>query len=412
MSIFKRANFGAAGHPLAGLIVSLVLLFAFIVSACGQAPQSDSKVTAVTFSSKVLGEDRRILIRTPPGYETNENHYPVLYITDGDSYLGHTSNSVEFLARNGRISELIIVAITHSDRTHDLTPTRVEAESPTSGGADSLLRFIADELIPHIERNYRTRPYRILAGHSFGGLFAVHAMLTKPDLFNAYIAAAPSMRWDSELLVRRAADFFKDRKQFNVTLFLTLSGGERREAFPAFDHFLTVLNSSDVKDFEWSAQRFPDEDHGSVVMLSYYYGLRKIFAGWQGPTPLQTEKPAEDLMIYENHYRRLSQRFGYAIFVPEQLTNSVAYRLLQAGKTEDAITAFKANVNRFPASANASDSLGEAYENSGRLDLAVLFFEKARALGQQNKDANATLFKEHLERAREKLKRSEIKTRP
>ena len=47
------------------------------------------------------------------------------------------------------------------------------------------------ELIPKIEGQYRTQPFRIFAGHSLGGLFAVHTMLTRPDLFNAYIAVSP-----------------------------------------------------------------------------------------------------------------------------------------------------------------------------------------------------------------------------
>ena len=161
-------------------------------------------------------------------------------MTDGDAHLGHTSATIEFLSRNGRMPEMIVVAITNTDRTRDLTPTNAsmprrdgtEMNFPTSGGSDKFLKFIETELIPKIEKDYRTQPYRVFAGHSFGGLFAIHSFLTRPEIFNAYIAVSPSMQWDNHLLSRKAEEFFKDRKELNRTLFLTLAneGGPRARA--------------------------------------------------------------------------------------------------------------------------------------------------------------------------------------
>lgn len=134
--------------------------------------------------------------------------------------------------------ELIVVGITNTDRTRDLTPTNAslwradgtEAKLPTSGGADKFLKFIETELIPKVEANYRTQPYRVFAGHSFGGLFALHTFLTRPELFNAYIAVSPTMDWDNHLLSRKAEEFFKDRKELNKTLYLTLANEGGRHA--------------------------------------------------------------------------------------------------------------------------------------------------------------------------------------
>jgi predicted alpha/beta superfamily hydrolase len=98
----------------------------------------------------------------------------VLYLLDGESNFEFTAAIVRFLADNERIPEMIIVAVDSGDvaqRTHDLTPpTQKEVEnrfSPGNGGADDFLAFMSDELLPFVERNYRTRPYRILIGHSF-----------------------------------------------------------------------------------------------------------------------------------------------------------------------------------------------------------------------------------------------------
>ena len=144
-------------HRSTSLLGALVLLVLFSSSAIAQYGGGPAKLT---IKSSVLGEDRTILVRTPPGYETNKLAYPVLYMTDGDAHIAHTSSTIEFLSRNGRMSEMIVVGITNTDRTRDLTPTKGigpnAAQFPTAGGSDNFLKFIETEVMPEIEKRYRT----------------------------------------------------------------------------------------------------------------------------------------------------------------------------------------------------------------------------------------------------------------
>jgi len=371
-------------------------------------------VTKYTIKSEVLGEERTILVRTPQNYETNGAKYPVLYLTDGDAHIGHTASTIEFLARNGRMSELIVVGITNTDRTRDLTPTHVTTTAPTtgtvqfptSGGADKFLKFIETELIPDIEKRYRVQPYRVLAGHSFGGLFAVHTFLSRPELFNSYIAVSPSLQWDNEFEVKRAEEFFKNRKELKATLYLSL-GNEPGAIGEGFKDFKALLSKVQVKGFEWQAEQMTDEDHGSVVMRSHYDGLRKIYDGWQVARDAQTGAFTGDLKAADEHYKWLSEKFGYQFWTPENLINQIGYQFLQNGKSDEAITVFKANVERYPGSANVYDSLAEAYERSGKIELATPLYEKAQTLGRQNDDPNLAIYKTNFERATEKMKQAE-----
>ena len=107
------------------------------------------------------------------------------------------------------------------------------------------------------------------------------------------------------------------------------------------------------------------------------------------------------------HYKKLSDKFGYSIPVPENLINQIGYQFLFDGQTDDAIAVFKANVERYPGSANVYDSLAEAYEREGKIDLAAPLYDKARTLGQQNNDPNAAVFKANSERAQTKLKETQ-----
>ena len=393
---------------LAGVFALLVLISS---SAQAQAPPG---TTALKINSAVLGEERTILVRVPPGYETNKQRYPVLYMTDGNAHIGHTSSTVEFLAQNGRMSELIVVGITNTDRTRDLSPTHVTTtvaggnsalQFPTSGGADKFLKFIETELIPDIEKRYRVQPYRILAGHSLGGLFTIHAMVSRPELFQSYVAVSPALQWDNQVAVKRAEDFFKARKEFQATLFMSL-GHEPGPIEDGFHQLKQVLEKNQAKGFEWEAQVLDDEDHGSVVLRSHYLGMRKVYNGWLVPRDPDSGQVAGDFKGVEEHYQKLSQKFRYAIPVPEQLINQMGYQSLFGGRSDDAIAIFKTNVERYPDSANVYDSLAEAYERSGRLELAAPLYDKAQTLGQRNQDPNLAVYKANFERVSEKIKQA------
>jgi uncharacterized protein len=387
----------------------LISTLVFCVVATTALAQPET-YTRLPLHSAVLGEERVVLVRTPPGYAQNGLRYPVLYMTDGLAQMAHTVSTIEFLTRNGRLPELIVVAINNTDRTRDLTPTKASLQRPdgqpfnfpTSGGADKFLKFIETELIPKIVSSYRTEPYRIFAGHSFGGLFALHALLTRPEVFNAYIAVSPTMQWDNHLLARRAEEFFKDRKELNRTLYFTLAN-EGGAAKIGFERFQAILARHTPRGFAWGASLMEDEDHGSVVLRSHYQGLRKIFDGWQMPTEAATGNIPGGLAGVEEHYKRLSARFNFTILPPEPLVNQLGYQLLREKKMDDAIVAFRANVERYPNSANVYDSLAEAYETNGQLEAARANYEKAVQLGQKNNDPALPTFKTNFERVSARL---------
>ncbi len=384
------------------LFLFVLLNLTLTVVAFGQNQQ----LNRLAIKSEVMGEERVILVQTPASYANGKQRYPVLYMTDGAAHLAHTAATVDFLARAGRMPELIIVAITNTDRTRDLTPTNAAMKRedgsplklPTSGGADKFLTFIETEVIPKIESSYRVQPYRVFAGHSFGGLFALHALLTRPESFNGFIAVSPTMHWDDHLLSRKAETFFKERKELHRTLYLTLAN-EGGEAKVGFERFKAILSKHTPKGFSFGSALMEDEDHGSVVMPSHYAGLRKVFEGWQ----LTGNVASVDQV--EAHYKKLSARFGYAVLPPEALINQFGYQLMALGKNDEAVAAFKLNVKNYPESANVYDSLAEFYEKNGKLDLAKPNYAKAVELGQAN-DPNLPVYKTNLERVTEALKKA------
>jgi len=391
------------------LMRRVLILLVLLIPFTSQFAQQANVPLTVTIDSKALNETRTILIRTPASYGNGQRKYPVVYMTDGDRQLPHTAATIDFLSREGRMPEVILVGITNTDRTRDLTPTHLAEATlegqtlrfPTSGGADKFLSFIESELIPYVETHYRTQPYRVFTGHSFGGLFAMHVFTSRPGLFGGIIAVSPTFSWDNDWVNARAAELVKNKREMNATLVVTI-GNEGDALDREFAKFKALMESRAPKGLEWTAIRFDDEDHGSVVMPSHYAGLRKVFAPWRFVISL-TDDPALLLPKAREHYARLSKRTGFPVPIPEPTTNLIGYRLLQTNRITDAIAAFKTNVENYPNSPNVYDSLGEACETSGDLAAARENYERAATLGKAGGDPNTNIYEQNLARVTKAL---------
>jgi predicted alpha/beta superfamily hydrolase len=395
-------------------VLSLFVLL-HLVAICSSAQDVAPPVPQrLDVHSNILKEDRVIWVRTPPGYQQSKGVYPVLYQTDAPGHINETGSTIDFLVDNDRMPELIVVGIANTDRVRDLTPTHADVKNPdgtadtypTSGGADRFLDFIQNELIPEIEKRYRTAPYRIFAGHSLGGLLAIHALITRPELFNAYIAVSPSLQWDDGHTLHQAQKFFATHSELKRALFFSLAneGSTDNPMGRNFEQLQKTLAAGAPKGLIWESARYPDEDHSSTVLRAHYAGLRTIFAGWQIPRDEKTGLRGGGLAGLQEHFEKLSERFGYRIPVPENMMNGLGYQLMEKRKFEDAIAVFEKNVELYPESANTYDSLGEGLEAAGKLEAAKQNFQKAIELATKNNDGSLPEFQRHMERVTSEIK--------
>lgn len=348
----------------------------------------------IKIHSKVLNEDRHLWVYCPTNYKHSEAKYPVLYLLDGDAHFHHVTGIIDFLSNLSSMPEMIVIALPNTDRNRDFLPTHVERIS-SSGGADNFLKFFKEELIPYVEKNYKTASYRILCGHSYGGLFSVYTLLTNPELFNAYIAISPSLYWDNRLLFKKAEILFKKQPGLKKFLFYTMGGKEREQMRSAAQDFEKLLKEKAPKGLKWQFQLMEEEDHGSIPHRTVYNALENLYSGW-GISFQDTSM--QKIEVLKKHFETLSEKYGYQIPIPEALINILGYIFLGQEKVEEAIKVFTFNVKSYPNSANVYDSLGEAYENNNQLELAKKNYETACRLAKKNQDPRLVTFKKNLER--------------
>lgn len=379
------------GFLLKTILMVTILAF-LLINNYSFAQSKGEKIVigeTVTIQSKILNEERKLYIYKPVGYEQSKEKYPVLYLLDGHSGFHHTTGIIWSLRRFGRIPKILVVGILNTDRNRDLTPT--ESYFPTAGGADNFLKFLKEELIPFVDKDYRTQPFRILFGVSLSGMFTIYTLLTAPDIFSAYIASSPSLWWDKRGLLKKAETVFAKPFKFksNKLLFITVGGRDDSNArdpdniLSSTDSFCKILENKAPEGLEWHFDIYENGDHLTTPLQSLPIVFEALYSDWQLPERITNSS----IQAVQNHFKSLSEKFGYEIPIPESTYNRLGYNLMNQQKYNEAIEIFKLNVKLHPNSWNVYDSLGEAYMRAGNKELAIHNYKKSLELNPQNDNA-------------------------
>lgn len=244
-------------------------------SSIASAPAATDSVPAhdsFTLQSKALGEARPINVYIPARFRAsrggNTSALPVLYMPDGglDEDFPHVTRMVESLIARGAIRPVIVVGVPNTQRRRDLTgPTRAASDStiaPRVGGSATFRRFLRDELMPEVERRYRTTRERGIVGESLAGLFVVETFLEEPTLFTHYIALDPSVWWNAGALVESAESRIAAFDTASRTLYLATSHEPSTAVGSA--RIAALLRAASPKGLRWTYEPRADLEHGNI----------------------------------------------------------------------------------------------------------------------------------------------------
>ncbi|NIM90181.1 MAG: tetratricopeptide repeat protein [Candidatus Aminicenantes bacterium] len=358
-----------------------VMLAIFVVSFFGPRTMAQEEGTEVVIgqslpmSSKILNREVAVLVSVPDSYNTSSTNYPVFYDLGGFNFK-YDCGTVEILSRTTDIPEMIVVGVPPVQRGYVPTPFEERGENPT--GADLSIKFLKEELIPFVEQHYRTNAFRILYGHSVGGLFTMYTLFNHPDLFTAYIAGSPWFQTNDQYWLKNIEKMAKVRKLDDKFLFMTVGKGEAELTLDTFKGLEKWMNNTPVTGLTWKSA-WVEGDHGSMVGRNVYDGLLFIFSGWKMPRESLRNADVQTIKEYVKTTTAKWERYGFESpsILPERLVNSYGYFLLNQKEYEKAVEIFAYNIERFPKSFNAHDSLGEAYMIMGKKEKAIELYKMA-----------------------------------
>jgi hypothetical protein len=302
--------------------------------------------------------------------------------------------------------EMIVVGIPNTDRTRDLTPTHMAVDPftkdssaflKTSGGGENFIAFMEKELMPFIESKYPTAPYKMLIGHSLGGLAVMQTLVHHPQLFNSYICIDPSMWWDNKRLLNETKAFLKNTKLERKSLYLGIANtmdegmdinkvakdtAVETEHIRAILELQTALESSKQSGLRYKGKFYGDDSHGSAPLITEYDALRFFFDFYNLKFGMGDFTDTTDALVrkIEKHFINASKQMGYKISPPESLVNALGYEFLSSKQFGKAGSFFKMNVENYPNSVNVYDSFADYLIAMKDTANAIIQLKKALAI--------------------------------
>ncbi len=357
--------------------------------------------------SNILHEERKVWIYIPNSFSysiyTGQRNYPVAYLLDGNTHFHAFTGILEHLSEeNGNLvcPDMMVVGILNTNRNRDFTPT-TDVDVKESGGGEKFSEFIEKELLPHIDSIYHPLPFRMLVGHSYGGLAAINIMLHHAAPFNAFLAIDPSLSWDNQVILKQADTLLAKTDFGNKRLFIGIANTmgsdislKRLQQDTSADNrhirslltFVNYLKNKDLRSLRWDYNFYEDEDHYSVPIRAEYDALHFIFRNYPFTaynelfdSTISTDSAKR---IVTDHFQNLSSELGYRVLPPEHFINAVAGMFLRDRLVARSEAFYVMNVQCYPQSSNANKSMAEFYARQNEKEKAAVYFKQANTLGK------------------------------
>lgn len=250
-------------------------------------------------NSKELEEKRTLNIYLPQGYNPDSaSVYPVIYVLDGSQYedFPHIAGLAQFMNMYEILPKSIVVGISNlgKSRYRDFTYLSDDKQDlkaiPNNGGSEKFMAYIENEVIPLIEKNYKTSSHKTVIGQSLGGLLATEILFKKPYLFDDYVIVSPSLWWDNQKMVKKASDFLenlsknttelkKENPNYERKIFVSL-GKEHPTMHKVADKLVNSIKKlEETKNGTITLFYEPilEENHATILHLAVYKAFEKFY---------------------------------------------------------------------------------------------------------------------------------------
>jgi predicted alpha/beta superfamily hydrolase len=331
----------------------------------------------LTIDSKILMKKASINIRLPVSYQAlKQKRYPVYFKLGTDEGFASTAGTLHELSHNQEdpIPETIFVSLT-TETAVNIIERGVKSED--------FINFLEIDVIPYIDKHYRTQPFRILASGERFGMAPLYGLIHKPKLFQAYISMSPWIT-DASGLVSEFENFLKRNKDISAHLWLSVSGASREAK--NYKKVVSLLKKHDPQNLEWKSVQF------DKYVSSLSSALVSVFADRY----LAADSPVITAGVesIKNYYQKLSEnKYGYSIS-SENAMRDLGIAMFNKEEVKKAIKVFQINIKNYPNSPHVYAVMASALTEDGDLTGALAMQKIASELATKQNNAYDSYYKQ------------------
>ncbi len=324
--------------------------------------------------SSVLAEDRVLQVHLPRGYSADDLAYPVVYVFYSDWVEGYFSQLVNDLYHLSmdRMPPAILVGIPNTQRYRDLLPWPRERALGEEGRADRFLRFVREELVPFVDAEYRTKPFRVMVGPQAAAVFGLYTLLEAPGTFQAFVLNDPCVVDGPQRSLCRELPAFA-RSAHARGIYFAVShdlGGGPRDPEP-LQTLSAGLAAGVAEGFRWRIDVDPAWRF-FLPPLQTREALFDLFRDYPFPSPGEAGSLAE----IRAHYGLISRELGLTLDPPDLVLTLAANAMMERGDHAAALETFRHLEDLYPGSLNGPWGLANLHRVMGDTATAVRYYQE------------------------------------
>lgn len=317
------------------------------------------------------------MVSLPERYYASDRHFPTLYIIDADFQFQHVSALVKHLARMGKLPPMIVVGIANQGDDDYLYTTTWATEDKAFGGAAEFHHYLTGELVPLINKEFKSNSQKALAGYSLGGLFTLYSMMQQDSPFNAYLAMSPSA-WFDDYSVASKLESLLQKNKLSAPLFFSVA----REEDMGVDKVAAAFAASADNSLQWQFKSYPTENHFTTALPALYDGLQFLAPNYA--TDGTDMLAIGDYQAVIKHFQTLQKQWGGFQFEWLQAYQFAKYLFWskQVDKVDEILAAIEQS---FPESVTiVSIEIAKGLLIKGDNQHAKTILEKVKLEGEQS----------------------------
>lgn len=355
-------------------LVLFIGLFSFL--------NMDAQTIYKEITSEVLGEKRQIKIQLPRNYENSDKDYPVFYVFDADYMFEPVAGIVDYYGYWEDMPEAIIIGVNQGELRENDCYYSEQNSLPAESGAE-FFDFVGTELVPFVDRNFRTENFKVAVGHGKTANFINYFLLKSKPLFQSYIVLSPDLAKDMPKYVSEALAVTEQKTFYYLATSKDEVSKIQQKTEALAEKLKTVENSNVMKNFV----TYEDASHYTMPVHAMGDAIEKLFLVFQ---PISKKEYKETILKLDGNpvdylkekYQMIEDLFG--IEKPILIND---FKAIEAAikKKEDWIYFEQLGElarDQYPDTLLGNYYLGRFYEETGKPKKAMKTYQSAYILSE------------------------------